>query len=203
MFFLSHKISFSWVTLFICNVCASLHFFSLFSLIDRVCGYLPFVPFTNILAQIFAKPPRLLKSYIYMTLKRRLEIRGKQCSVTDSSYLQKPIHTKNIYKLFYCDSNLQLRQYRPWKQECEWGCVHFNVTRWSSVAFLPVSGCLSTPQLSVLWGSVSYVCWYKMFFLWSCHPGANTLSCLQWNVLRVHLHLLSVFSITLRDAHTV
>lgn len=70
-------------------------------------------------------------------------------------------------------------------------------------SFWCVSKRLSTVEVSVFWGSVRCVCWYKLFFLWSCHPSANTFSCLQWNVLRVHLHLLSVFSITLRDVHTV
>lgn len=61
---------------------------------------------------------------------------------------------------------------------------------------LPASQQLYAAELSVFWGSVTYACWYKLFFLWSCHSGANTFSCLQWNVLCVHLHFLSVFNIT-------
>lgn len=68
---------------------------------------------------------------------------------------------------------------------------------------LPASELLFTMELFMFWGSVSYACWYKLFFLWSCHPGANTFSCLQWNVLCVHLHFLSVSSISLRAVHTV
>lgn len=45
---LSLKISFAWMTLFMNNMCAALHFFSMISLTDRSCGYLAFVPFPNI-----------------------------------------------------------------------------------------------------------------------------------------------------------
>lgn len=36
------------MTLFMNNMCAVLHFFSMCSLTDRFCGYLPFVPFSYI-----------------------------------------------------------------------------------------------------------------------------------------------------------
>lgn len=32
-------------------MCDSLHFSSMFSMVDRACGYLPFVPLTNIVVQ--------------------------------------------------------------------------------------------------------------------------------------------------------
>lgn len=80
--------------------------------------------------------------------------------------------------------------------------VYVNTALWLFLGKL-LSVSLPTLELSMFWGSVSYACWYKLFFLWSCHPGANTFSCLQWNVLCVHLHFLSVFSISLRAVHTV
>lgn len=78
---LSLKISFGWMTLFMNNMCAALHFFSMISLTDRSCGYLPYLPFPNISSD----------GHIKHRCKSKGQSRGNPHSVTDLSYTNMPM----------------------------------------------------------------------------------------------------------------
>lgn len=95
------------MTLFISHVFATLHFFSTFPLIDGSCGYLSFVPFTNIRGQMVKKNT---------ICKCKGQSRGNPHPVTGLSYkiLQNCTY-KSSYQVdfvIYVKSDC-LRQYSP------------------------------------------------------------------------------------------
>lgn len=81
--------------------CASLHFFSRFSLTDRTCGYLPLMPFNNILVEMVTKNIDYKKSNVSKIPNCNGQGRGYPHSVTYLSY--------KIIFMSYNDNNLQFR----------------------------------------------------------------------------------------------
>lgn len=159
------------------------YFLSMFLWIDRVCGYLPFVPFTSFIVLTFNScfMPAFDTQLLHCEFNRTIQPTLYKSS--QHFHFASKVKSDSIKRLLRC-----LGQY---------------IINYYSLLHSSVFPTVSLQELSVFWGSVSYACWYKLFSLWSCHPAANTFSCLQWNVLCVHLHFLSVFSITLRAVHTV